>query len=217
MGIDPLRRRVCSLAVLDDDDIPPGHYRVESCAVRFMAEPDVYQQSEMLHPKWLGVRYFRLMEILGDSSWTMRKTGTERTTAGLFSTILTNELGIRHRPPHVDVCLRREPGVLVYVLGQQLCKFERLFGHLPGRFEHCAVTGVLTGDACGYDTGRWTWHRETTGENWCHLCHVELHRVEEFACPACNETVCRVSVGEPKGGATAASKNCDVKTISAVS
>ena len=41
----------------DSDDVGPGQYRVESEAIRFMAEPD-YRRSEMLHPKWLGCEVF---------------------------------------------------------------------------------------------------------------------------------------------------------------
>ena len=52
-----------ALSLSYDSDVGPRQYRVESDAIRFMAEPD-YRRSEMLHPKWLGCEVF---SIDGDS------------------------------------------------------------------------------------------------------------------------------------------------------
>lgn len=168
----------------DSDDVAPGQYRVESCAIRFMAEPD-YRRSEMLHPKWLGCEVF---SVDGDP-WGFvvdYEDDGYRKNDGRFvfhDTYKMNwEFGANHRewnnpstaPDRIrsPECLPLNDYPIVYQDDSNIM----------------LVTREAVCDACGNNTGRWTWNQTITGESWCHICHVQLHGVE-FECPACDQTV----------------------------
>ena len=189
----------------DSDGVGSGQYRVESYAIRFMAEHD-YRQSEMLHPKWLGCEVFSVdgdpwgfvvdyeedgyrkndgRFVFHDTynmSWEFgtdhrtwaasdRVGGPERLSDNDGSTDSANSTD------STDACANSDDD------GSDV--FPDIY---PNDSNIVLVVSEADCNACGNSTGRWTWHRTNTDENWCHLCHVRLHGVE-FECPACDRTV----------------------------